>query len=159
MDSIRSILIIYCSEVRFFEETAGNNGVDLGEIQPKDRLLGLLNPITKGYIDFMISVASTQTYAEALVLLWAMEELYLQAWCFAASFTTSDNPPSEPGVASALDELIPNWTSQEFRVFVDKIRDLVDELPEEWYGGEGLHKLQIIWNNVLWYEERFWEGR
>ncbi|UZJ52443.1 hypothetical protein CBS101457_001763 [Exobasidium rhododendri] len=143
-------------EVGFFEEVARSNNLDLGAA--KDKGLNLLNPVTRGYIDYMIAVASRGTFEEALVLLWAMEKLYLDAWTFASSHLPSPVPASsDPGPSRALLSLIPNWSSPDFQAFVNDLTDLVDELDISLDSEIG-KKVAEVWKITLWYEERFWEA-
>lgn len=144
-------------EIHFFEDTAQSHDISLethtsGLSEESTALLGLLAPNTKAYIDFMLSVASTGTFEEGLVLLWAMEKLYLDAWSFAASQPpASENSVPDNHVRKALDALIDNWTSSEFRAFVQELGDIVNEVV----GSPGPH-LEGIWASVLWLEQRFW---
>lgn len=76
-------------EVKFFEETAEQNHLDLQTQAADSRtgrfglahetddeaLLGLVSPLTRGYIDYQLSVASGASWEEGLVLLWAMEKV------------------------------------------------------------------------------------
>lgn len=81
----------------------------------------------------MSNIAASATFEEALVLLWSMEHLYLTAWRFALSTQRSLSQPATASPAvSALSELIPNWTSREFEVFVEEIAELVEGIDEEW---------------------------
>lgn len=155
-------------ERKFFEDIAKKNGLPLDGTAPRQSetahrdLLGLLEPTTRGYIDYMVSLSVTGTFEENLVLLWAMEVLYYQAWSFvkANRYNESANTTDNQAAERALDELIPNWTSQGFKDFVDDIANLVDDLGEEWKkpGSDDLAKLEKVWRTVLWYEEHFWNG-
>lgn len=67
------------SEIGFFEQTAAENGLFL-DFSPHSNdsdegLLGLLAPDTQAYINYMVSVGSTASFEEGLVLLWAMEKV------------------------------------------------------------------------------------
>lgn len=108
------------------------------------------------------SVALTGTFEESLVLLWAMEILYLKAWTFAAETRkeSAEWNASKSPAAAALTELIPNWTSPEFHTFVDQIQCLVEGIDEEWriLGSEKLQRLEKVWSTCLWFEERFWDA-
>lgn len=73
-------------------------------------------------------------------------------------------PPTStpsPGKSRALEAFISNWTSEEFRDFVEQIATLLDEYsanhsPREY---EELKKrAEEVWRWTLWYEERFWDG-
>lgn len=166
-------------EVGFFEQVAKENGLDLAtkpkptaaqnEVNSHKQVpagsplvdLGLLNSITRGYIDFMVSTASRGTFEEGLVLLWAMEKLYLDAWTFASNHlkpeVLSSKANQQSGPAKALLELIPNWSSVEFAQFVKDIGELVDGLDVKIDSDLG-KRLQEVWIVTLWYEERFWQA-
>ncbi|PWN25958.1 heme oxygenase-like protein [Jaminaea rosea] len=158
-------------EMAFFEDVARKNGLPL-DVQPPsassatsvkgndEPLLGLLAPTTRGYIDYMATIASTATFEEALVLLWSMEHLYLTAWRFALSTQKALSQPAQPSPAvSALSELIPNWTSREFEVFVEEIAELVEGIDEEWKrDGEKRERLEAVWKACVYYEQGFWEA-
>lgn len=167
-------------EVGFFENVAEENGLNLStkplpnqaqkevlkgeqssEVDDSIVDLGLLNSITRGYIDFMVSVASRGTFEEGLVLLWAMEKMYLDAWTYASTFLSQTNIAKEQleqsGNPRALTKLIDNWSSKEFQKFVKDIGDLVDELDVD-INSEMGKRLQHVWITTLWYEERFWQA-
>ncbi|PWN34421.1 heme oxygenase-like protein [Meira miltonrushii] len=166
-------------EVGFFEQVAKDNGLDLAakskptaaqnevdshpQTSPGSSLvdLGLLNNITRGYIDFMVSTASRGTFEEGLVLLWAMEKMYLDAWTYASKHLKSEALSSkanqQPGPAKALLQLIPNWSSAEFAQFVKDIGELIDGLDVKIDSDLG-KRLQEVWIVTLWYEERFWQA-
>ncbi|PWN52480.1 heme oxygenase-like protein [Violaceomyces palustris] len=153
-------------EIRFFEQVAKRNEIDLTHrTDPSNIKTSQLNPLTRSYIDYMVSLASTRTYQESLVLLWAMEHLYYKAWSFASSFLpkpTDHQTVGDRRVKGAMSQLIPNWSSESFKSFLDSISDLVDrDLGQGWYDLEGpnLKKLTDVWYNALWFEIRFWDGK
>ncbi|CAO1634525.1 unnamed protein product [Parajaminaea phylloscopi] len=160
-------------EMAFFEDVAKRNGLPLDTRPPVqaadsakaagEPLLGLLAPTTRGYIDYMTSVALTGTFEEALVLVWAMEILYFKAWSFAKQVKQETSPAwdaSRGPAASALTELIPNWTCDEFRGFVSDLSDLVNALDDDWRRPESgkLARLEAVWKACLWFETRFWDS-
>ena len=52
-------------------------------------------------------------------------QVYLDAWKYVKSLL--GNVQGEPSPAlPAVKELVENWTSPEFEVFVDKLADIVD---------------------------------
>ncbi|CAO1625384.1 unnamed protein product [Sympodiomycopsis kandeliae] len=143
-------------EMKFFEDVARKNNIPLKNQQ--ESLLGEVNEITRGYIDYISDIAANGTFEECLVLLWAMEVLYLKAWNWAKHihFQTSTSKIAANEVNSALSELIPNWTSPEFTQFVNDITQLVDEIDV--HSQQQLQDYQLVWNTTLWYEQRFWTG-
>jgi thiaminase len=90
-----------------------------------------------------------------LVVLWATEECYLRAWRFAR-----ESMPKEGGVGEREKDVmrrvfIPNWSSEEFEGFVNRLRGLVDEIEIE--EGSWLWKeCEKAWRQVVWVEGMFW---
>ncbi|PWN98273.1 heme oxygenase-like protein [Tilletiopsis washingtonensis] len=155
-------------EVAFFEDVAARHGLSLQtppvSSSSDDALLGLLAPTTRAYIDFQMATVASGTFEEGLVLLWAMEVLYLESWRHVRSFLPFPSNSSS-SVTSALSELIPNWTAPEFEHFVADIAELVDELPEldgrlspQAGTNAARQRVESIWNETLFYEVRFWES-
>ncbi|KAL6233697.1 hypothetical protein BDW75DRAFT_214372 [Aspergillus navahoensis] len=160
-------------ELRFFEDGARRYGLDLNTITPPEELDSEVEvrgkfaptPITQAYIDMFMSAASSgNSLLEGLVVLWATELCYLQAWRHAAGFLekTTGNGTGEDGGA-LRERFIPNWASEEFEEFVKSIGDVVDELAGlelgvDLKGGDdgGLHRCETWWRQVVWLEERFW---
>ncbi len=146
---------------------------------------------------------------EGIVLLWAMEkvsassrglllpfqrwqgltfawtlpsQLYNTAWRYAASLSpnpASSRNPSDPRTSAALDELIDNWTNEEFDEFVRECEREVDKLElvegtDQWERAEEVSLASLvfpppglsltffflprpqIFKYVLYLEQRFW---
>lgn len=148
-------------EMGFFEDVARKNNLPLDVPQDASSLLGLLSPVTQGYIDYMANVAAHGTFEEAMILLWSMEVLYLKAWSYAAEVKRGRGSAAPTGgdanANAALDELIPNWASKEFEHFVDEIAHLVDEIGA-YSSPEQIKRYEEVWARCLWFEERFWTG-
>ncbi|KAL4816261.1 hypothetical protein BDW67DRAFT_162629 [Aspergillus spinulosporus] len=158
-------------ELQFFEDVAREYGLDLNtntppeESDPEVQGMFAPAPITQGYIDMFLSAASPgNSLLEGLVVLWATEVCYLKAWRYAADFlqksAAAGNRSEEDGGA-LREKFIPNWASDEFEEFVNKIGDVVDEfarqeLGEELKGDEALDRCERWWRQVIWLEERFW---
>lgn len=53
-------------------------------------------------------------------------------------------------------EFIPNWTGDEFVLFVQKIEELLEEVWKGGGEGVGLEVLEGVWREVLRVEEGFW---
>jgi hypothetical protein len=69
-------------ETDFFVQTAKDHGLDLhpGGVMPaasgeEDGLLGVYEPTTRAYVDFLWGTAAGGTIEDGLVLLWAMEKV------------------------------------------------------------------------------------
>lgn len=150
-------------ELRFFEQTAGENSLRLDKVPLVSGAIGssvhaqcipdLMHPTTQEYIDHIASVGRPDTlWSDAIILLWAMEIIYLKAWRFAASHRpTSASNENALGIETALDVLIENWTCSEFERFVDRLGALVDEISADYTGADH------IWTQTLSLEIRFWE--
>ncbi|MCJ1365737.1 hypothetical protein MMC16_004862 [Acarospora aff. strigata] len=155
-------------EILLFESTAHTYGLDLqtpwdGGVCDGDgdsRASFCVNPITRAYVDLFAGAAGpASSLLEGLVVLWATEKCYLEAWRYALSRSTftstgtgtgsstghrDDAKSQGEGETSGGNEysndadggalrgvLIPNWTSKEFGQFVDEIGGLVDEVGRE----------------------------
>lgn len=82
----------------------------------------------------------------------------MDAWTYASTHLPSPIPSSvEPGSRRALLSLIPNWSSPEFKKFVDDIGELVNEIDTS-RDPELEQRLIQVWKTTLWYEERFWQA-
>ncbi|EPQ30413.1 uncharacterized protein PFL1_01939 [Pseudozyma flocculosa PF-1] len=164
-------------EINFFETTAARYGLSVSRRpSSSSESLDLLNPITRGYIDYMASLSSHGSHAECAVLLWAMEELYLRAWTYARTHLPSPSTAEQeagqiqpnPGAADeagsesvelSLRTFIHNWTSDEFQAFVRDCKAIVERLPQHEREGDNLARLEKVWRTVLWYEQRFWDAK
>lgn len=115
------------------------------------------SPITRVYKDlFAGSSAPKASLLEGLVVLWATERCYYDAWWYARN-TIKSVGLGEGGVMTRV--FIPNWTSKDFKGFVDKLESLVNGLvkEEDFDGGDPEWQRCIeVWRQVLWVEERFW---
>ncbi|KIJ41014.1 hypothetical protein M422DRAFT_172840, partial [Sphaerobolus stellatus SS14] len=151
-------------EVELFKKTASENHLDIMTSPRHDLTVedGLTGAVTKAYTDFMVATAATGSLLEGLVLLWATEKCYLEAWSYARSQIPSGSAPStESGKTRALETFIHNWTTSEFRLFVEEIEALVDEYAKKFSGEQyedAKNKAAEVWKWCLWYEERFWDG-
>lgn len=170
-------------ELQLFEDTADEFGLDLtalpvamedeererGEcVRDEDRAEESYfgpNRITQAYIDMFMSAGSAgASLLEGLVVLWATEACYLQAWRFAASCGASMKgrlgPEQDADGGALRTRFIPNWTSPEFEAFVRRIGDVVDELAGQIKGAEERENVMgrcvQWWRQVVWLEERFW---
>ncbi|KAF8584738.1 heme oxygenase-like protein, partial [Ramaria rubella] len=148
-------------EVDFFKNTAQENGLDIARSPRRELSVAndLTGSITKAYTDFMISTAATGGLGDGLVLLWATEKCYLEAWTYARSQRATINPSLSAGTHRALEAFIGNWTSEEFRGFVEQIGSLLDEYAGKASANEYEElkdRAEQIWRWCLWYEERFW---
>lgn len=156
-------------ELKFFEDTAQQYGLDLEATS----IEGSFGPVqaTTAYVNlfwrFSVPISeedargSNWVLLNGLIVLWATEKCYLEAWRFAAS-----NKP-DPTAAATLpvdggalfENFIPNWTRQEFIDFVQGIEELVNELNDSIspsLSEEAQLECRELWEEVLDIERRFW---
>ncbi|KAF3245970.1 hypothetical protein TWF128_009311 [Orbilia oligospora] len=101
---------------------------------------------------------------EGMVVLWATERCYFDAWGFAKrssggdkSSTTGEEKERKSDVMTRI--FIPNWTSEEFEEFVDTLEELVNGIVKDEgveVGSEVWGRCEATWRQVLWLEEGFW---
>ena len=95
---------------------------------------------------------------EGLIVLWATEKVYLDAWSFAKSLTISNDEDRSQDLDGGVlnKEFIPNWTSKDFVAFVEEIEGCVNDLAgKEGLGGATELGLRV-WKQVLELETDFW---
>lgn len=155
VDSLTNIRL----ELRFFEHVAKKYGLDINARE------GEASEAVKGYRELFFSTgegieAAKLPLLDGLVLLWATEKCYLEAWTYASSFSKGlEAREEEDADGGALrKEFIPNWTSPEFEAFVGKIGSFVDVLSEQESEGNVrvVQRMEELWRRVLDVEERFW---
>ncbi|KAH8551632.1 hypothetical protein BGW37DRAFT_491675 [Umbelopsis sp. PMI_123] len=117
-----------------------------------------MRPLTKRYTNFQQKIAeeSDEDLGEALVLLWAMEQVFFDAWSHARSLLT-EHPPTENESAhiNTIRELVENWSSEEFKQFVDDCAIQVNKLyPSD---SSRLAKYQRVYRDMLVFEQKFWD--
>ncbi|KAG9230708.1 hypothetical protein BJ875DRAFT_519128, partial [Amylocarpus encephaloides] len=153
-------------EVRFFEATAQEYGLDLSSMATSDGLSGYRSLFETwgtekvgngmdGGVDRIVGLLP------ALVLLWGTEICYLTAWRHAASHIPpeADVETAEAAAKALWREFIPNWSSKEFEGFVERIGRLVDEVWGTAGGdvkGRMFAELEDVWRRVLGVERVFW---
>ncbi|KAL5339145.1 hypothetical protein BJX70DRAFT_397924 [Aspergillus crustosus] len=175
-------------ELCFFEDVAAEYNLDLNkpfessgpenenenenQNQNQNERFGP-SPITHAYIDmFMAAGSPGVSLLEGLVVLWATEICYLGAWKWAAGFlgesleSSLESEEEEEGTGDAdggalRQKFIPNWSSEGFEGFVERIGGVLDEVAVIEVGvgsgdGEGLERCERWWRQVVWLEERFW---
>ncbi|GAA5840087.1 hypothetical protein JCM9279_002271 [Rhodotorula babjevae] len=154
-------------EVGFFDSLTPRFGIDLAR-RPTARAAageagklegGLMRTNTRAYVSLLVATGAEANrngggMEEGLVLLWAMEKLYNQAWLFAAQHPVSPSGTDDK-TSAALTELIDNWTNPEFADFVAKCEAAVDalELKE---GTPAWSRAEEIFKYTLYLEQRFW---
>ncbi|KAG2178303.1 hypothetical protein INT44_001453 [Umbelopsis vinacea] len=117
-----------------------------------------MRPLTKQYTDFQQKVAeeSDEDLGEALVLLWAMERVFFDAWSHAKTLL-KDHPPTEKESShiKTIRELVENWSSEEFEQFVDKCAKQVNNLAVS--DDTRLAEYERVYREMLVFEQQFWD--
>ena len=154
-------------ELKFFEDSAAKYGLDLEANSTE----GPFGPVkaTTDYIKLFRRFSCEISFDElqgsdwvllnGLVVLWATERCYLEAWRFALSQQDSMKTSADADGGALRDSFIPNWTSREFTEFVQQLERLVDELMDEAHLGliqDAQSLCKMLWEEVLDIERRFW---
>ncbi|KAK6357125.1 hypothetical protein TWF718_001451 [Orbilia javanica] len=125
-------------------------------------------PITRAYQDMFAGAGSGKVgFLEGMVVLWATERCYFDAWGFARKSSSTSgyngNGAGGHGQGGKGDVMtrvfIPNWTSEEFKGFVGKLEELVNRIVEDegvQIGSEVWRRCEATWRQVLWLEKGFW---
>ncbi|KAJ8126829.1 hypothetical protein O1611_g6808 [Lasiodiplodia mahajangana] len=156
-------------ELRFFEETAGNYGLDLAAVGPGERVFGP-NVTTRGYIDLFDSFAAqpeqkeeeSRSLFDGLVVLWATEQAYLAAWTYAKGHSPQEVADVEKDLdgGALRKHFIQNWTSRSFQDFVKEIRECLDAYAEGLTGEDNADArfatAAAMTKKVFVLEEGFW---
>ncbi len=148
-------------EIQLFEKTAADYELDLQTPWEGQESFEMTH-VTRGYVDLFMNAAGPGTsLLEGLVVLWATEKCYFEAWTYAGRLRLEGNLKQGDGADGGVlgKELIPNWTSAEFAAFVGTIGGLVDELGKVegvMENDEERRRCEEVWRQVLWLEERFW---
>lgn len=154
-DSLHSLLSFayenIIREANFFQDLLARYNIASEDL--KD-----MRPLTKKYTDFQQKVAeeSDEDLGEALVLLWAMERVFFDAWSHARSLLM-EHPPTvnESSHIKTIRELVENWSNEEFKKFVDECAVHVNCLPMS--DSVRLSKYERVYHDMLEYEQRFWD--
>lgn len=145
-------------ELKFFEDVAGRYGLVIDAEVVSEGVKGY-RELFEG-LGVKVTSGEREEVLEGLVLLWGTEICYLEAWRYAKSFTEGSEGEEDSDGGALRKEFIPNWTSDEFAEFVEKIGGFVDEVWESIRGGSGneemLKRVEGIWREVLDIEQVFW---
>ncbi|EPS95650.1 hypothetical protein FOMPIDRAFT_1038434 [Fomitopsis schrenkii] len=131
-------------EVNFFGEVAAAHGLSVEGWKERKA--------TRDYTAEMARIGAEGRIEDAMVFLWAMEQVYLDAWKYVESLTPVD---PEGGTAPAVKALVDNWTNAEFVGFVDELAHIVNSLGIE-PGSLAWIRAESIWVRVVELEEAFW---
>ncbi|KAM0246369.1 hypothetical protein ACHAQJ_010263 [Trichoderma viride] len=159
-------------EEEFFVSTAAKYGISLdlplGPDGRVDKLEGL-----RRFEDLFDSISpgggdgAILPWLESAVVFWATEKCYLDAWSGAAAqLSAPPDADSDDDGGALRREFIPNWSSKEFRQFVDQLGEIIDSAVQremELRQNEGdeikrelLDRALVKWREVLPAEKAFW---
>jgi len=172
LDWLVDALVNIRREERFFMDAAERYGLDVdltegdglnikdeAKIEGLKRYEHLFGSLTTGR-----SEEETLSWLEGVVLFWATEKVYFEAWSWAkreAEGSTRDMEKDEDGGAMRR-EFIPNWTNEEFITFVDTLEGILNEGVQQAVGDDEGLKLKVVgraekvWGQVLDAEDAFW---
>ncbi|KAI0974427.1 heme oxygenase-like protein [Xylaria arbuscula] len=154
-------------ELRFFEETAESYDLNLATAGAGETAFGP-NATTKGYMKMFDSFTTStppqaelpKTLFDGLVVLWATEKAYLDAWSYANESSRGRVSEEDHDGGALREKFIPNWTSQPFQDFVKEIQECLDTYAEsqlaEGNSDAGFMTAAAITKKVLVLEEGFW---
>lgn len=173
IDWLVSALVNIRREERFFMDVAERFGLDVDllgadgvSIAEEKKIEGL-----KSYEKLFDSLTMGQSaetvlpWLEGVVLFWATEKVYFEAWSWAKRQTdlAADKEYELDADGGAMRmEFIPNWTSKEFIEFVGALEAILNEGVREAVGEDGELRKHIearaerVWQQLLDAEEAFW---
>ncbi|KAK4225368.1 hypothetical protein QBC38DRAFT_395552 [Podospora fimiseda] len=184
VDWLIEALVAVRREERMFLDVAGRYGLSLGlgsssEIKTMmgEKLPGLII-IEQSFRDIVpnVSARSVQgnaprrlAWLEGAVTFWGTERCYLDAWSWAKANEPESKDVRDDEDGGALrKEFIPNWSSEGFREFVERLGRLIDEAVAgelEMIDGEEerenlkletLQRVEAKWKTLLEGERAFW---
>ncbi|TFY81883.1 hypothetical protein EWM64_g2126 [Hericium alpestre] len=130
-------------EVGFFDEYAKKFDLQIDHWRERKE--------TRDYTAEMARISAEGDILDGLVFVWAMEQVYLDAWRYAASVQERSSV-SEDHFTRAF---VANWTNDEFVKFVNDLAGLVNSFDVK-PGTERFNRLEMIWLRVVELEEAFW---
>lgn len=137
-----------------------------------ERLFGSLSPLLSPAKNTTEEHASPLPWLEAAVVFWGTERVYLDAWTWAktcqraraAEGAGGEKGPEEDADGGALrKEFIPNWSSEEFGAFVDKLAGVIDGAVAGLVEAHGevvkaglAGRAEKVWRELVAAEGAFW---
>lgn len=102
-------------------------------------------------------------WLEGAIIFWGTEKCYLDAWTWAKSQLNDQDAGEDADGGALRTEFIPNWSSDEFAAFVDRLGGIIDDAvlaAIEVYGesvkDELLKRVESKWLELLEAEASFW---
>lgn len=104
---------------------------------------------------FEHAVEADKDLLYGMVVLWSTEICYYEAWLLAKKHKSYAPVRERFGIVHQT--LIPNWTSSEFKEFVDTVASLVNELRTlNTPGPQDLESYETVCRKVMEIEQNFW---
>lgn len=103
-------------------------------------------------------------WLEAAVVFWGTEKVYSDAWAWAKTFLQEGAKEDADADSGALrKDFIPNWSSDEFVAFVDKLGDIVNDAVSGLVETHGesvkvglIERAERVWRELVAAEGAFW---
>ncbi|KAJ4353665.1 uncharacterized protein N0V89_005395 [Didymosphaeria variabile] len=160
-------------EERFFMDVAERYDLDVdltesnGESIKEEKKIEGLRRFEKLFDSLTTGQSSEPVlpWLEGVVLFWATEKVYFEAWSWAkkqAEGSTGKSNASDADGGAMRKEFIPNWTNDEFINFVDTLEKILNDGVQDAIRGDGGVRKQIeeraeqVWQQLLDAEEAFW---
>lgn len=125
-----------------------------------ERLFGSLHPAAS--VDRSVPLP----WLEAAVVCWGTERVYAEAWTWARGKQESSgdvDADADADGGALRRELIPNWSNEGFREFVDRLGGILDHAVDDAVGvlGEGVRtglmkRAEKVWTELVAAERAFW---
>ncbi|MCJ1447687.1 MAG: hypothetical protein MMC23_008198 [Stictis urceolatum] len=150
LNTLLAALSAIKSEIEFYDETVSKYDLEIHMEGPDE--------VTRQYQRlFEESSAAGQPVLRGLVVLWATEHCYLEAWSFAKAqkSDSADTDSNQSAIAALHKEFIPNWTSDDFKSAVGALAEVADSWAAQ-DGKEEVEKCEDLWYKVLELETQFW---
>jgi thiaminase len=173
VDWLVDALVNIRREERFFMDVAERYGLDVdltgpnGESIDEEKKIDGLQRYEKLFSS-LTTGQSTETvlpWLEGVVLFWATEKVYFEAWTWAkkqAEGSAQKSYESDADGGAMRKEFIPNWTNDEFIKFLNTLEKILNEGVQGTVESDGDLKKQIeqragrVWQQLLNAEEAFW---
>lgn len=179
LDWLVAALVNIRREERFFVDVAERYGVrvDISEdgvvrgdrkIEGLKRFEGLFGRLTSVEFEKEREASGKRMpWLEGVVVFWATERVYFEAWSWAkekAGLVANGNvdvSKDQDGGAMRR-EFIPNWTNDEFRIFVRGLESILNDAVEELSGEDESIRKEVyeraegVWKDLLECEAAFW---
>ncbi|KAL1608078.1 hypothetical protein SLS60_003017 [Paraconiothyrium brasiliense] len=173
VDWLVDALVNIRREERFFMDVAERYDLDVDltenndESIKEDKKIEGLRRFEKLF-DTLTTGQSTELvlpWLEGVVLFWATEKVYFEAWSWAkkqAEGSTQNHYESDADKGAMRKEFIPNWTNDEFINFVETLEKILnDGVQGAMHGDGGVGKqieerAELVWKHLLDAEEAFW---